>query len=172
MIRGKIGNRSEQSIKEVATMVIRLCKKYEIYELSPLIAHILGYETGGFVFNKEKMDPQGKKYKGVMQVDFLTCKCIFSEGPQKNKDWHDKHFSQDNVRIEELRKKYGTAKNLYEAMKTDVKLGLEVGIIAYKAKLHEVNGNVTKALKNYCGGDYTYPFKNVPKHFDVSEPRQ
>lgn len=169
----KVGAKdAEKKTKEIAPMVIELCKKYEIYELSPLIANILGYETGGYVFTKEKMDPEHKKYKGVMQVDFLTCECIFSEGPLKNKDWHDKHFSQDDTRIEELRKKYGNAKNLYEAIKTDVKLGLEVGIIAYKAKLHETKGNVAKALHNYCGSDYTYPFNNIPKIFDVSNSKQ
>ena len=173
VVRAKIGDAAtEDKTKEIAQMVIELCKKYEIYELSPLIAHILGYETGGYVFTKEKMDPEWKKYKGVMQVDPQTCKCIFSEGGAIYENDHKAHFSQDDARIEVLRKKYGNAKNLYEAMKTDVKLGLEVGIIAYKAKLHETKGNIATALRKYCGGDYVYPFDNIPKKFDVSKPKQ
>ncbi len=150
----------------VTDMVMRLTKKYEIEDLAPLIADMMGYETGGYDFSNKVLKNEGRKYKGVMQVDFETCQCIFSEGPQKNKDWHKKHFTQDDKRIAGLKAKYKTASQLYSAIQKDVELGLEVGIIAYKAKLSVAKGDVHKALAMYCGSQYKTT-TSIPSRFIV-----
>lgn len=148
----------------VTRMTIKLCKKYEIESLAPLIADMMGYETGGYNFSSKVLNPN-KKYKGVMQVDLETCQCIFSEGPKKNKDWHDKHFAQDDKRIAALKAKYKTAGNLYKAIQKDIELGLEIGIIAYKAKLSIAKGNVHKAVALYCGNDYKCNISGIPQTY-------
>ena len=147
----------------VTKMTIKLCKKYEIESLAPLIADMMGYETGGYKFTQYVLSEKNKTHKGAMQVDFETCQCIFSEGPKKNKDWHDKHFTQDDKRIAVLKSKYKTARKLYQAIQKDVELGLEVGIIAYKAKLSVAKGNVHKAVGLYCGNDYKCNIKGLPQ---------
>lgn len=105
--------------------------------------------------------PEGL-YKGVMQVDFKTCQCIYSEGGKINEAWHKAHFSQDDARIDEMKKKYPTAKDLFQAIQKDVELGLEVGIIALKAKIHEAKNSVSGGISKYCGGNYSCNLLNVP----------
>lgn len=161
----------EEKIEYVKKIVSKYCDKYNICELAPIIADTLGNETGGYVFSKNVLQNPGSKYKGCMQVDYTNCQCIFSEGPSKYKDWHKKHFSQDDEQIEELRSKYKNARNLYSAIQKDIELGLEVGIIAFKAKLHEAGGSVEKAIALYCGSQYKFPYDrypDAPKHFEIT----
>ena len=132
-------------------MVIEKCRKYDVESIAKVIAEMFGIESGGFNFTPGSINKGA--YKGVMQVDLKTCQCIFSEGGKANKDWHKAHFSQDDARIKELKSKYKSAQKLFDAIATDVPLGLEVGIIALKAKIHEA-GSVAGGVKKYCGGNY------------------
>lgn len=146
----------------IANMV---CAKSEEYGIDPEItARILDLETGGFVFNKHSMDTGNQKHKGVMQVDKTTIECMYANGNDWKKlkpsdsryaySYDHRHYVADQERIDQLKKQYPTADALYNAMKTDVELGLEVGLIAYKGKLSRYKGNVNKALAEYCGSQY------------------
>lgn len=179
-------NLSQEKIEEITTMVIQLCDKYQIPDLAPVIAQILSNETGGFVFNEKALKNPGKSYKGCMQVDLETCCCIYGMTQSSFKDYDNKmrrskqtksvyeydkkhHFSQDMERIKELKKKYPTPKALYQAMQKDVKLGLEVGIIAFKAKLSRSNGSVSRAVAQYCGNQYRANLSGVPQKVDIKQ---
>lgn len=157
-----------EKIAYITKMVIEKCEKYEIEDLAPVIAEMLGVETGGYNFTERVMKNPGRSYKGVMQVDYETCKSIYSEGGAKYVDWHKRHFSQDDQRIAELKAKYPTAKSLYNAIQEDVELGLEVGIIAFKAKIHQSKGSVAGGIAKYCGNQYKCNIPGVPSRFDVN----
>lgn len=151
-----------EKAENITKMVIEKCQKYDIEEIAPVIADVLGNESGGYNFCKKSMENPGGLYKGVMQVDFKTCQCIYSEGGKINEAWHKAHFSQDDARIDEMKKKYPTAKDLFQAIQKDVELGLEVGIIALKAKIHEAKNSVSGGISKYCGGNYSCNLINVP----------
>lgn len=145
--------------KEITKMVIEKCRKYDVEKYATVVAQMFGIESGGYNFTPASMN--GKIYKGVMQVDLKTCQCIFSEGGKINEAWHKAHFSEDDARIKELKKKYKTAEKLFEAMETDVKLGLEIGIIALKAKIHEA-GSIQGGVSKYCGNNYECDYSKIP----------
>ncbi|MBD5402512.1 EF-hand domain-containing protein [bacterium] len=173
-------NLNENQMKDITKMVVLACKKYNISEISPIIAQMLGTESGGFVFDERSMDPD-LIYKGVMQVDYETCCCVLNKREPmqigktiygKKSDevynaWHDAHFSQDEALIEKIRAKYPNPSDLYEAIKADVELGLEIGILAYKAKLSQAKGNVKEAVALYCGANYSCDFSTVPAKLDI-----
>ncbi len=155
---------SKADIKAIANMV---CKLSDNYGIDPeLIAPILGTESGGFVFTPRVMSGR-KSYKGVMQVDFTTIETLYAEDYSSKKKYPSKHAEaisydhmhckQDQARIDELKKKYKTPQALWEAIQTDVSLGVEVGIMAYKMKLHKHKGDVKAALAEYCGNQYKLP---------------
>ncbi len=172
-------NLSEADIENITKMVLLACKKYNISAISPVIAQILGTESS-YVFNETSMD-SNKIYKGVMQVDLDTCCSILQKrdplqigkktyGAKSDKDyaaWHKAHFSQDDAFIEKIKAKYHTPKELFEALKTDVELSFEVGIIAFKAKLSETGGDVKGAIAKYCGSNYTCDLSKVPANYKV-----
>lgn len=179
-------NLSEEKIKEITSMVVQLCRKYKISDLAPVITQILSNETGGFVFNDKVLKNSGKSFKGCMQVDLETCCCIYGMSQSSFKDFDGKmrqskakkqvyeydqqhHFSQDMDRIKELKKKYPTPKALYQAIQKDVALGLEVGIIAFKAKLSYSKGSVSGAVSQYCGNQYRTNLTGVPQKVNVKE---
>ncbi len=153
--------------EKISKMVLEKCQKYDIEPLAPAVAEMLAIETGGYNFTPSVMVNPGKSYKGVMQVDFKTCQCIYAEGSRTIVEWHKAHFSQDDTRINELKKKYHNAEALYEAIQTDVELGLEVGIIALKAKIHEANNSVKGGISKYCNGGYECRLENIPKHLNT-----
>lgn len=152
-----------QKAEDVTKMVIEKCRKYDIEAIAPVIAQVLAMESGGFNFTDSVMK-DNKLYKGVMQVNLKTCQCIFSEGGKDYKDWHKLHFSRDDARINELKRKYKTAQKLYTAIQSDVKLGLEVGIIALKAKIHIANNSVAGGIALYCGSNYKCDLTGVPAY--------
>lgn len=156
--KGIQGERSEA----IAKMV---CAKSEEYGIDPEItARILDFETGGFVFTPDRMNPKNKQYKGVMQVDKTTIECLYADPKnatnkklsqhQRAVAYDHRHYVADQERIDQLKKQYPTVDALYNAMKTDVEIGLEVGLMAYKGKLSRNKGNVKKALAGYCGSQY------------------
>ena len=55
--RQRVIERANTNAEKVIPMVLELCKKYEIEDLSPVIADMLGNETGGYVFNQRSMNP-------------------------------------------------------------------------------------------------------------------
>ena len=146
----------------IANMV---CAKSEEYGIDPEItARILDVETGGFVFNERSMNPTKNSHKGVMQVDRTTIECMYADPKNANNTklsqhqravaYDHRHFVADQERIDQLKKQYPTVDDLYNAIQTDVTLGLEVGIIAYKGKLSRHKGDVKSALAEYCGSQY------------------
>lgn len=149
---------------KITKMVIEKCQKYDIEVIAPVVAEMLGNESGGYNFTEDVMKNPGGNYKGVMQVDFKTCQCIYSEGGKINAAWHKAHFSQDDARINEMKKKFPTAKALYQAIQNDVELGLEVGIIALKAKIHEAGNSVEEGIKKYTGGNYSCNLSGISKY--------
>lgn len=143
-----------------------VCAKSEEYGIDPEItARILDFETGGFVFTPDRMNPKNKQYKGVMQVDKTTIECLYADPKnatnkklsqhQRAVAYDHRHYVADQERIDQLKKQYPTVDALYNAMKTDVEIGLEVGLMAYKGKLSRNKGNVKRALAGYCGSQYT-----------------
>ncbi len=149
----------------IANMVCAISDKYQIDP--EITAHILGAETGGYQFTKRVMVHDGSRYKGVMQVDFDNIKSIYADVKDANNmnlseherrlAYDHRHFAKDQARIDELKKKYPTPESLYEAIQYDVALGVEVGIMAYKAKLSMSKGNTRLALSRYCGDQYKLP---------------
>ncbi len=146
----------------IANMV---CAKSEEYGIDPEItARILDLESGGFVFDESSMNPSKKSYKGVMQVNKTAIECMYADPKDANNPklskhqravaYDHRHYIADQERINQLKEQYPTVDDLYNAIKTDVTLGLEVGIITYKSKLSYSKGNVTKALSMYCGSQY------------------
>lgn len=146
----------------IANMV---CAKSEDYGIDPEItARILDVETGGFVFNERSMNPTNNSHKGVMQVDRTTIECMYADPKNANNTklskhqravaYDHRHFVADQERIDQLKKQYPTVDDLYNAIQTDVTLGLEVGIMAYKGKLSRHKGDVKSALAEYCGSQY------------------
>ena len=154
-----------EKAKSISNMV---CALSDDYGIDPEItAAILDHETGGFVFNDKTMKNPGKQYKGVMQVDKTTIEIMYADGGAWKKlksgtrkavlSYDHRHFSSDDERIDELKKKYPTPDALYQAIQKDVTLGVEVGIMAYKGKLSRTKGNTRAALAQYCGNQYSLP---------------
>ena len=155
----------QEDAKYIANMVCDLSDKYGID--SEIIVNILKKESGGFVFTSKTMDPKAKTHKGVMQVDEVLVKTIYAKTDDSTntklaeKDRRiandHKYFEQDQKRIDELKEKYPTSKALYDAIKSDVALGVEIGIMVYKSKLRLTKGDTIQAVKKYCGNNYTLP---------------
>ena len=144
---------------KVTDMVIRNCTEYDVPEIVPVITNMLGAETGGFNFSEKVLNKNGSAGcpKGSMQTDLKTIAALYN---------NDK--SSDVQFIKELKKSYKTPDALYSAIKTDIELGLKVGILIFKQKLRANGGNVNLAIKAYCGGSYKYDYPTkVPYKIDV-----
>ncbi len=188
-----VKNASQEQIDKIAKMVLEKCNKYNVSDLAPVIAQILGTESGGYVFNDRVLVHSGSQFKGVMQVNLEAICCIYGEQELRNisaginsktkkekivsgkkpakiyEDEYKKHYSQDAARINELKAKYPTPKDLYLAIQKDPELGLEVGIIVFKAKISASKGSVSGAIAGYCGSQYTCDISGCPRKIDVSQ---
>ena len=139
--------RALEKANYVTDMVMKNCKKYEIADLAPVITTMLGVETGGFNFSSRVMVNEESQHKGVMQTDLKIIESLYND-----------KTSSDVKFVQELKSKYKTPEALYKAIQSDVELGLQVGILAFKLKLRGTNGNVAKGVKNYCGNQYKYDY--------------
>ncbi len=161
----------QNNIELATKMVLEMSDKYEVADLAPVFIQMICHESGfDFDYTLEKKNSQ---YKGVMQVGIDAICSIYGQGIEKPIDRGDgklikssysndayeaeqkRCLKKDIERINELKKKYPTPESLYEAIKTDVELGVEVGILTYKIKLAYSKGNVAAAQKKYCCGQYT-----------------
>lgn len=166
------GNADPEKVKGVTNMVSALSEKYGVDP--EIIAGILNVESGGYVFSDKVMKNPGRQYKGVMQVDFETIECMYADpnawktkGNKLTKhqyavSYDHKHFAADDARINELKKKYKTPQELYKAIQSDVSLGVEVGIMAFKGKLSRAKGYTSQAVKQYCAGQYRVTSDTIP----------
>lgn len=174
-IGGKPINIEPERAEAIAKMV---CSLSDDYGITPeIVINILAHESGGFNFSKVAMGEEPKKgqkkitYKGPMQVDLENIECLYGYSlndkhpdPIHNdriKADHKYYYQQDQARIEELKKKYKTPQELFDAMATDVALGVEVGIMAYKGKLSRKHGDTKAALRAYQGIRYNFDPKSV-----------
>ncbi|MCM1003680.1 MAG: hypothetical protein NC408_04990 [Candidatus Gastranaerophilales bacterium] len=185
---------TQEQIDKIARMVLEKCNKYNVSDLAPVIAQMLGTESGGYVFNDRVLVHSGSQFKGVMQVNLEAICCMYGEqelrdiqigginkktkkpkivSGKKDKGIYEaeykKHYSQDAARINELKAKYPTPKDLYLAIQKDPELGLEVGIIVFKAKISASKGSVSGAIAGYCGSQYTCDTSGCPRKIDVSQ---
>lgn len=142
-------NKALKKANTVTDMVIKNCKKYEVSDLTPVVTTMLGVETGGFVFSAKNLNKKGKPGcpKGSMQTDLDAINTLYND----NK-------SSDVKFVKELKSKYKTPGALYTAIQSDVELGLQVGILVFKAKIRGAGGNVAKGVKSYCGNQYKYDY--------------
>jgi hypothetical protein len=159
------------NIKEITNMI---CQLSDNYQIDPEItATILANETGGFVFTPKVLSAR-ENYKGVGQVDRNVVDCLYADTDYKyNKKYPTKrdealsydtrHWQQDKTRVEQIKNKYPTSNALWAAIQKDVSLGLEIGIIAFKMKLHSRKGNTVEALRDYCSGQYSLPANSTAK---------
>ena len=166
------GKVDENEVKGITNMVCSLSEKYGVDP--EIIAGILNAETGGYVFSDKVMKNPGRQYKGVMQVDKETIECMYADpNAWKTKgkrltrhqyavSYDHRHFAADDERINELKKKYPTVDALYQAIQSDVSLGLEVGIMAFKGKLSRAKGYTGKAVSQYCAGQYRVASDTIP----------
>ena len=135
---------------------------------------ILNIESGGYQFIDHVMVHEGSKYKGVMQVDFTTIECLYADpdawkenGQNLTKheyavSYDHKHYAADDARINELKMLYPEPEDLYKAIQSDVSLGVEVGIMAFKGKLSRVKGSTSRAVQQYCAGQYKVTSDTIP----------
>lgn len=163
------------NIKAITNMI---CQLSENYGLDPeLIAPLLGTETGGFVFDKKIMQ-SNNGYHGVMQVDYTTIETLYADDYNPKKKYKNRHASNvsydhihckhDQVRIDELKKIYKTEQDLWNAIGKDVSLGVEIGIMAYKMKLHIKKGDTKAAFSAYSAGNYSLPKDSTAvKKYDI-----
>lgn len=166
------GNADPKKVKGITNMVSALSEKYGVDP--EVIAGILNVESGGYVFSDKVMQNPGRQYKGVMQVDFTTIECMYADpndwktkGSKLTKhqyavSYDHRHFAADDARIAELKKKYPTPEALYKAIQSDVSLGVEVGIMAFKGKLSRAKGYTSKAVYQYCNGQYSVKSDTIP----------
>ena len=140
-------NKALNKANTVTDMVIKNCKKYKVSDLTPVVMTMLGVETGGFNFSSRVMKNPHDRNKGVMQTDLDAIKSLYND----NK-------SSDVKFVKELKSKYKTPGALYTAIQSDVELGLQVGILVFKAKIRGAGGNVAKGVKSYCGNQYKYDY--------------
>ncbi len=155
---------NKSDTKYLANMV---CKISNQYGIDPEIVESILANESHYVFEPWTMNPKKKKYKGVMQVGPSIIRSIYADTKDANNKkltarerreaFDHIHYVSDQKRIDELKKKYPTPEKLYEAIKTDVALGLEVGIMAYKGSLSMNKGSTTAALAQYCGSQYHFP---------------
>lgn len=160
--------------KEKAIAISNMvCSLSEAYGIDPEITvGILKKETGGFVFSDKVLKNPGRKYKGVMQVDKTTIDILYANPKDANNTklsryeraiaYDHRHHVKDQTRIDELKKKYKTTEELYNAIQNDVELGLEVGIMAYKGKLSRTKGDTVAAVRQYCAGQYVLSSDTIP----------
>lgn len=152
-------NKNLQVANNVVNMVMKHCTEYDVPELVPVITNMLGVETGGFNFSakvlKKKGSPGGPK--GSMQTDLKTIGALYND-----------ETSSDAQYIKKLKAKYKTPNVLYNAIQTNVELGLQVGILIFKQKLRANGGSVKGAVRAYCGGSYKYDYPTkVPEQIKV-----
>ena len=155
--------------------VVQKCQKYNMLELAPIIAFRLGEETGGYVYpgeSKEKKSlhsPDGT-YFGSMQVDNTVLECIYGENSKNKRIKYDyeHYYSNDEKFINIIKKQYPTIQKLKDAMKTDVDLGLEIGILYFRSRLRFAKGNVNAAHEKYCGRSIPSKVPH-PKNFNVDK---
>lgn len=140
-------NKALKKANTVTDMVMKNCKKYEVSDLTPVVMTMLGVETGGFNFSSRVMKNQGSQYKGVMQTNLKAINALYND-----------NNSSDVKFVKELKSKYKTPSALYTAIQSDVELGLQVGILVFKAKIRSAGGNVAKGVKSYCGNQYKYDY--------------
>ena len=166
---------------DVDAITNMICKLSDDYQIDPEItATILAHETGGFVFTPKVMSAR-THYKGVTQVDFTIVEILYAS----YEDYNDKsltphqravaydhrHCLQDQTRIDELKEMYPTPQDLWKALETDVSLGVEVGIMAFKLKLHSRKGDTKAAIAGYCAGQYHLPADTTAQmHYDLPLP--
>jgi hypothetical protein len=183
------GKKLTESDKEyIAKIVIEKCDKYGISDLSPVIVQMLAIETGGYNFTKKQMIHPKDSHKGVMQVRLEECCTIMSqacpsfidkdgESRKSNKraaqvyiDENNRCLKYDQERIAEIKKKYKTPKQLYQAIQEDVELGLEVGILVFKLKLSYGKGFIEDGLIGYGGKKYPsqITLDGIPEKIDLS----
>ena len=159
---------NKDNAKYIANMVCALSDKYGIDP--EITAAILSHECN-FVFEPRTMNPVKKKFKGVMQVGPSEIRSMYANPKDANNKelseeaqreaYSRKFYDSDEKRLDQLKKKYPTWEKLYNAIKTDVALGVELGIIVYKAKLTRHKGNTILALKEYCGNQYKLPSSSL-----------
>ncbi len=167
------GKIDKNAIKGITNMVSALSEKYGVDP--EIIAGILNVESGGYVFSDKVMKNPGRQYKGVMQVDLETLECMYADpndwktkGSKLTKhqyavSYDHRHYAADDARIAELKKEYPTPEALYEAIQSDVSLGVEVGIMAFKGKLSRTKGYTSQAVKQYCAGQYRVTSDTIPE---------
>ena len=174
----KQGNRTA-NIDALSNMI---CKLSDDYGIDPEITMvILAHETGGFVFTPKVMSDRAK-YKGVGQVNYTIIETLYASFDDRNNKsiskheravaYDHRHCTQDQTRIDALKKLYPTPKDLWKAIETDVALGLEVGIMAFKMKLHAKGGDTKAALAGYCSEQYKLPDVSTAKmQYDIPLPQ-
>jgi len=150
--------------KYIANMV---CTLSDRYGLDPEITVSILERESQFNFTPRVMVHKGSQYKGVMQVNPEIIRCMYANPKdannkkltlkQRKEAGSHVHYAHDDARISELKTKYPTPEKLYEAIQKDVALGIEVGIMAYKASLSMNRGSTTAALAQYCGNQYKFP---------------
>lgn len=140
-------NKALAKANAVTDMVMKNCSKYEVADLTPIVTTMLGVETGGFNFSSKVMKNPKSQFKGVMQTNLDAIKSLYNDSK-----------SSDAKFVKELKAKYKTPNALYTAIQTDVELGLQVGILVFKAKIRGAGGNVAQGVRNYCGNQYKYDY--------------
>ena len=159
-------------VEGVTKMISALSDNYGVDP--EIVAGILNIESGGYQFIDHVMVHEGSKYKGVMQVDFTTIECLYADpdawkenGQNLTKheyavSYDHKHYAADDARINELKMLYPEPEDLYKAIQSDVSLGVEVGIMAFKGKLSRVKGSTSRAVQQYCAGQYKVTSDTIP----------
>ena len=151
---------SEKEKQEKATkmtdLVISKCQKYDAEELAPVIIQILKVECD-YDFSKEVL-AKNTTYMGSGQCTKQTLGVMVntSDATSNEKYEHKNYLSGYREEVEALKKQYGESKKvLWEALKTNGELGVEVAILTILHHLNYLNKehSVKKALTNY-GGDY------------------
>ena len=158
---------SEKEKQEKATkmtdLVISKCQKYDAEELAPVIIQILKVECD-YDFSK-KVLAKNAIYMGSGQCTKQTLGVVVntSDATSDEKYEHKNYLSGYGKEVEALKKQYGESKKvLWEKLKTDGELGVEVAILTILHNLNYFNKehSVKKALTKY-GDDYKKNNKNL-----------
>lgn len=101
----------------------------------------------------------GKNGQGLMQLTKISIVDMF----QRPKIYDKK--------LEQIKQKYKTPEALYEAIKQNPELNMQVGVILFKAKYNAAKGNLAKALENYNGSpskrSYARNIMNMIQNYDA-----
>ena len=159
---------NKSDAKYLANMV---CKLADQYGIDPEIVETILANESHYVFEPKVMVHPGSKYKGVAQVGPDVTKTMYADPKDASNTklskkeraiaYDSRHYKSDSARISELKKQYPTPEALYEAIQHDVALGLEVGIMHYKARLSMANGSTVRAMAGYCGNQYKLPSSSL-----------